>query len=163
MTERQAVLLEISRLKRNLRVLKYKPKTSFDFPSQIFDIEEFSLNDVSLIIEHGNKRLALSFFDWPNSEFIHAGTKLDKVEGAQKMPKDTTWVYRETHEIMQRVANHCLRPVMYLFYTGNDGLARWAVDKNRGASIFNWDSKIVADRFYALKIIEPEPYLSSLP
>ncbi len=155
MVEAEVGLSELSKLSRNLRVLEYKPGTSFDLDSEIKTGEEFSLNDVSLIIERGNKRLTLDFFDWPQSSFIHAQTKLKKLEDGQKVPKDTTWVYRRAQDLMQGVANYYNRPVMYLFYTTNSGLAHWAVDENRGAGVFDWDSKIVADRFYCLKIIEP--------
>ena len=155
MTERQAVLLELSRLNRNLRVLEYKPSASFELPPQTFDSEEFSLNDFSIVLKHGNKKLKLTFYDLPDSEFIHAGTKLEKVEGAQKMPKDTTLVYGQAFWVMQAVANYFQRPVIYLFYTKNEGLVKWSQDLERGASVFDWDAKVNDDYYYALKIIYP--------
>ena len=155
MTERKAVLPEISRLTRNLRVLEYKPKTSFDFPLQTFDSEEYSLNDVLIVFRQGNKRLKLTFYDFADSEFIHAGTKLEKVEGAQKMPKDTTWVYGKAFLAMQAVANYFQIPVMYLLNTKNEGLVKWSQDLERGASVFDWDAKVNDSYFYALKIINP--------
>lgn len=155
MVESRSFSPEISRLKCNLRVLGYKPGTSFDLDPEILAGLEFSLNDVSLVIEYGSKTLALDFFDWPDSLFIHAQTELKRLDDRQKVPKDTTWVYRQAFDMMQRVANYYGRPVMYLFHTANEGLAQWAEDRERGASVFKWDSKVVADRFYCLKIIEP--------
>ena len=135
--------------------MEKKPSTFFEFPPQTFDSEEFSLNDVSIVLKHGNKKLKLTFYDLPDSEFIHAGTKVNKVEGAQKMPKDTTWVYGQALWMMQAVANYFQRPVMYLFYTKNEGLAKWSQDLQRGASVFDWDAKVNDSYFYALKIINP--------
>ena len=105
--------------------------------------------------------LRLTFCDLPDSEFIHAGTKLDKVEGAQKIAKDTTHVYGQALWVMQAVANYFQRPVMYLLYTKNEGLVKWSQDLQRGASVFDWDAKVNHDYFYALKIINPAQDLSS--
>lgn len=146
---------EITQLSHNLRVLEYKPGASFDFPSQNFDSEEFSLNDISFVFEHGNKKLSLSFFDWPDSQLIHAQTKLERLDKRGKIPKDTTRVYGQAYDIMEQVAKYYAKPVMYLFYTKQEGLACWAQDKSRGASVFTWDSTVVADRFYNLKIFWP--------
>lgn len=127
-----------------------------DLPEDIFEIGDFMFDDEDnvFIIEYGNKALYLQLDN--SKEFIQARSGLVRFGQRPKKQKDTTYVFSKAHEIMQKVADYWQKPVMYFFFTGNDGIARWAVDSERGASVFNWQSSIAADGFRAIAIIGPD-------
>lgn len=143
-------------ISQDSRVTRESPISYCDLPEDIFDIGDFMFDDKDnvFIIEHGNKALYLQLDN--SKEFIQARSGLVRFGERPKKQKDTTYVFSKAREIMQKVADNLQKPVMYFFFTGNDGIARWALDSERGASVFNWQSSIASDGFCAISIIGPD-------
>jgi hypothetical protein len=132
------------------------PITFFDLPEDIFDLNDliFDTEDNVFIVEFGNKVLNLQLDNSTN--FILARSGLFRYIDREKKEKDTTYVYKVARDVMRRVALHHHKPVLYSFFTGNEGITKWAMDLSRGASVFEWHSIASGDFFQALSMIDPE-------
>ena len=138
------------------RAERTNPITFFDFPAEILRDPAISFDtaDNVFVIEYGNKILYLQLDDSKN--FIQALSGLRRLDVRPKKKRDTTYVYQKAFETMQKIASYRHKAVMYFLYTSNEGMINWALDLERGLGIFKWDSKVLLDSLYALKIIEPQ-------
>jgi hypothetical protein len=156
-----SVRIELPQIKQDSRGKREAPITFFDLPEDILDIGDliYDTEDNVFVIEFGNKVLNLQLDD--SREFILARSGLYRFDNREKKEKDTTYVYKVAREIMRRVALHRHKPVLYSFFTSNEGITKWAMDKTRGASVFDWHSSAyvtkASNRYLeVLSVIDPE-------
>ncbi len=88
-----------------------------------------------IYIEDGNKRLHVVII-LPEAIAL---TRIETIEGEVKIAGSTTRLYSSALAIMQEVATGHSLSMSYNFYTENENLRLWALDPDKGRSIFQWD------------------------
>ena len=58
----------------------------------------------------------------------------------QKLENETTLLYKAAKKTIQGWAEKVESTVTYQFTTQNENLKKWALDPEKGAKVFSWDS-----------------------
>ena len=85
----------------------------------------------------GDKVLAVTFADWRG--YIAVRTEISRVGGRPRVQGTTTALYAKAYQMMQDMANEKHTPVHYQFTTTKRKMIKWALDPEKGSSIFKWD------------------------
>ncbi len=93
----------------------------------------------------GNKMLGLTFADW--RDHIASKTEISSVSGRRKVEGTTTALYTRAYQMMHEMADEKQTAVHYQFMTINRKMIKWALDPERGSSIFRWDDVLRGEVF----------------
>lgn len=89
------------------------------------------------VLTYGSKRVDMYF--GVGMSGMSVDTYVENVEGAEKIPDETSELYRRVAELCQSLADANQKTVRYVFKTQYPQLARWALSK--GDDVFHWDRK----------------------
>jgi hypothetical protein len=97
---------------------------------------EKSENYSGFILKYGSKNLKLMF----EKKSLRVSAYIENTAEDQKLENETTLLYKAAKKTIQGWAEKVESTVTYQFTTQNENLKKWALDPEKGAKVFSWDS-----------------------
>ncbi len=90
----------------------------------------------------GNKILHLDICkpDTTQDRAMYAGTNISNLPNEAPLPGATTALYGRVKEILQGLADESQQHVRYKLVTSNPNMLAWAMDPEKGVTIFDWEN-----------------------